>query len=201
MPERKKIMLVLVLISKWWAITTLLSIGGGNASPQHFLQWWTILLSGNLSVTPQQKRPGFVGNGFQGLHLSLGFCKQKLRHIIYGASLWRIKSQKTSQAQLILTGAVQIILASDPWSFPLDSIQKDVNWIHGMAFGYHVPQRVDSTGDHAADELVLVILSKDICLDSGESWGYGIDASTKVLAITDAWDMIYKASRVTLQRH
>ena len=44
-----------------------------------------------------------------------------------------------------------------------------MNWIHGMAFGYHVPQRVDSTGDHAADELVLVILSKDICLDSGES--------------------------------
>ena len=62
--RKKKRMLVLVLISKWWAITTLLSIGGGNVT-QHFLHWWTILLSGNLSLTPQQKWPGFVGYGFQ----------------------------------------------------------------------------------------------------------------------------------------
>ena len=100
-----------------------------------------------------------------------------------------------------MTGAVQITPGSESTSFPLDSIQKHVNWIHVMAFGYHMPQTVDSTGDHAADELVLVILSKDICLYSGESWGYGIDAPTKVPAITDAWDMIYKASRVTLQRY
>ena len=120
-------------------------------------------------LNKKKERPGFMSYIFQGLDLSWLSANTSSDILYMGILFEESEAKNMSQAELILTGAVQITPGSESTSFPLDSIQKHVNWIHVMAFGYHMPQRVDSTGDHAADELVLVILSMDICLYSGES--------------------------------
>ncbi|KAK9192524.1 hypothetical protein WN944_003217 [Citrus x changshan-huyou] len=76
---------------------------------------------------------------------------------------------KVGRSQRVLGGAplVTARMAAADGSLSMESLSLEC--IDSSGEQRYVPQSVDSTGDHAADELVLVILFKDICLDSGES--------------------------------
>ncbi|XP_042962719.1 class V chitinase-like [Carya illinoinensis] len=60
------------------------------------------------------------------------------------------EAKKSSQKELILTAVVHYSLDVESASFPMDSIRSYLNWVHVLAYGYHVPKWSEITGAHAA---------------------------------------------------
>jgi len=60
--------------------------------------------------------------------------------------LWR---EETSLSELILTAAVQYSPRLDSGSFPIDSIRKNLNWTHVLAFDYYMPTWANFTAAFA----------------------------------------------------
>ncbi|XVF35519.1 hypothetical protein REPUB_Repub18cG0152800 [Reevesia pubescens] len=137
------------------SITTLLSIGGGNANYSEF----------SSMVSNSSSRKSFIDSsikiarlyGFQGLDFS--WDTPNTSYIMTNMATlfeeWRaaidLERINSSQSHLILTvSAPYSPHISKSVSFPVDSMKENLNWVHVMAFGYHVPFRDDVTGAHAA---------------------------------------------------
>ncbi|PQQ00015.1 cysteine-rich receptor-like protein kinase 5 isoform X2 [Prunus yedoensis var. nudiflora] len=108
---------------------------------------------------------------------------------------WRaaVKSEavNSSQAQLILTAAVQYKPDLESFSFPVESIRNNLNWVHVLAYDYYRPQRTNFTGAYAA----LYDPSSDASTDYGiKAWiGKGLSASKLVLGLPFygyAWNLV-----------
>ena len=58
--------------------------------------------------------------------------------------------RKPSESKLILTIGVRYLPTIEMVSYPIDSISRNVDWAHVVAYDYHLPTRENFTGLHAA---------------------------------------------------
>ncbi|XP_059635437.1 cysteine-rich receptor-like protein kinase 19 [Cornus florida] len=93
---------------------------------------------------------------FQGLDL-LGVDPRTTKNMTGVGTLldeWRTainsESKKSSRSQLVLTMEGYYLPEVDSMSYPVESIQRNVDWLHVRSFDYHLPWRENSTGAHAA---------------------------------------------------
>ncbi|KAM4125597.1 hypothetical protein ACB094_01G321300 [Castanea mollissima] len=167
------------------SVNTLLSIAGGSAN-------YTLLSN---MVSKASYRKSFIDSsikiarlyGFQGLDLcwvsantssdmtNTGLLFQEWRAAVNS------EAKNSSKKELILTAAVQYSPDLDTVSFPVDSIRSNLNWVHVMAYDYHMPEWSEYTGAHAA----LYDPSSQVNTDYGiGAWiGKGLSASKLVLGL------------------
>ncbi|XP_057967666.1 cysteine-rich receptor-like protein kinase 10 [Malania oleifera] len=60
------------------------------------------------------------------------------------------ESRISGKTKLILTMAVHYLPTVNSFSYPIESIQKNLDWIHIVAYDYYLPSRDNFTGAHAA---------------------------------------------------
>ncbi|KAF5445759.1 hypothetical protein F2P56_034785 [Juglans regia] len=147
------------------SVVTLLSIWNGQvATAQSILgdKVNTSVLSSMLSQSSH--RISFIQSsiktarqyGFQGIDLFWLWPNTASDMTNMGVMLdeWRAdvnsESRNTSQAQLILTMALRYLPAFEFGSYPFDSIQKNMDWAHIVAYDYHLPSKENFTHAHAA---------------------------------------------------
>eukprot|EP00268_Persea_americana_P018447 TRINITY_DN19193_c0_g2_i3.p1 TRINITY_DN19193_c0_g2~~TRINITY_DN19193_c0_g2_i3.p1 ORF type:complete len:439 (+),score=47.66 TRINITY_DN19193_c0_g2_i3:40-1317(+) len=96
---------------------------------------------------------------------------------------WRaaISSEATnsSQSELIFTMAVRYSPSLQSVSYPVDSIKKNLDWAHLVAYDYHLPLKEKFTGNHAA----LYNPSSNITTDFGLKQWLGMGMPTNKLAL------------------
>ncbi|KAF9662786.1 hypothetical protein SADUNF_Sadunf18G0090600 [Salix dunnii] len=98
---------------------------------------------------------------------------------------WRaaiaLETSTFSLSELILTAAVQYSPTLDSGSFPIDSIRRNLNWIHVLAYDYYDPEWANFTAASAA----LYNPASDVNTDYGiAAWIYaGLLASKLVLGL------------------
>ncbi|RXH74288.1 hypothetical protein DVH24_029009 [Malus domestica] len=102
------------------SVTTLVSIGGGNADYG--------VISTMLSSSSHRK----------------SFLFEEWRAAIAS------EAAKTSQTPLILTAAVLYRPDFESFAYPVESIRDNLNWVHVVSYAYYEPQRTNFTGAHAA---------------------------------------------------
>ncbi|GMN68314.1 hypothetical protein TIFTF001_037374 [Ficus carica] len=160
------------------SVTTLLSIGGGSAD-------YSVVSN---MVSNSSHRKSFIDSsielarlyGFQGLDLCWVSANTSSNMANMGTLFkeWRAAAN-SSQPELILTAAVRYSPDVEDASFPVDSIQRSLDWVHVMAYDYYTPEWAHFTGAHAA----LVDPSGGTNTDFGiRAWiGRGLPASKLVL--------------------
>ncbi|KAM2552801.1 hypothetical protein TB2_017139 [Malus domestica] len=167
------------------SVTTLVSIGGGNADYG--------VISTMVSSSSHRKsfidssiifarRYGFLGLDFCWVSANTSSDMTNLGKLF---EEWRAaiasEASNNSQTSLILTAAVQYKPDFESFAFPVESIRDNLNWVHVMAYDYYGPQWTNFTGAHAA----LYDPSSDLSTDYGvKSWiGRGLSASKLVLGL------------------
>ncbi|XVE71098.1 hypothetical protein DITRI_Ditri10aG0123200 [Diplodiscus trichospermus] len=60
------------------------------------------------------------------------------------------EARKPSESQLILTIGVRYLPTIEMVSYPIESISRNVDWAHVLAYDYHLPTKEKFTGLHAA---------------------------------------------------
>ncbi|KAG6739884.1 hypothetical protein POTOM_057502 [Populus tomentosa] len=167
------------------SITTLLSIGGGSTNYSTLSA-----MAGNSTY-----RKSFIDDsikiarhyGFQGLDFSWVSASTSDNMDSMGTLFeeWRaaiaLEGRNSSLSELILTAAVQYSPRLDSGSFPIDSIRKNLNWTHVLAFDYFMPTWANFTAAFAA----LYDPDSDVNTDFGiRAWiNGGLPASKLVLGL------------------
>ncbi|KAM4133373.1 hypothetical protein ACJW30_01G323200 [Castanea mollissima] len=167
------------------SVTTLLSIGGADANHT--------TLSNMVSKASYRK--SFIDSsikiarlyGFQGLDFGWNSANTSSDMTNMGLLFqdWRAavnsEAKNSSQKYLILTAAVHFSPDLNSVSFPVDSIRSNLDWVHIIAYDYHLPGWSNYTGAHAA----LYDPSSNANTDYGiGAWiGRGLPASKLVLGL------------------
>ena len=67
---------------------------------------------------------------------------------------WRIavdsEARNSSKSKLLLVMAGYYLPALDSVSYPIDSMQRNLDWVHVTAYDYYVPRKDNFTHTHAA---------------------------------------------------
>ncbi|CAL5327937.1 unnamed protein product [Camellia sinensis] len=137
------------------SIKTLLSIGGGLANGSYY----------SSMVSHSSYRKSFIDSsiktarsyGFHGIDfswISVG-TDSEIANLAILFDEWRVVIESESRnsngsIQLILTMAAQYTPYVASGTFPIESINKNLNWVHVMAFDYYTPKRSNQTGAQAA---------------------------------------------------
>ncbi|KAJ0030077.1 hypothetical protein Pint_14761 [Pistacia integerrima] len=167
------------------SVLTLLSIGGGDASYSTF----------SSMVSNSSFRKSFIDSsiraarlyGFQGLEL--GWASANSSSDMYNMGVlfeeWRaamkLETGNSSHAQLILTAAVRFQPGLDSRSFPVEAMERYLDWVTVQAYDYYTPQRYNFTSAHAA----LYDPTSNVSTDYGISaWiSRGLSANKMVLGL------------------
>ncbi|PON35168.1 Phosphorylase kinase, gamma catalytic subunit [Parasponia andersonii] len=177
------------------SVTALLSIGGVIA---HYLVFSEMVsnLSHRKSFIDSSIRLARL-NGFQGLDLCWVSANTSSDMTNMGILFkeWRnaasSEANNSGKAELILTAAVRYLPDVEDASFPVDSIRSYLDWIHVMAYDYHMPQWYNFTGAQAAPFNPSSETNSDFGISS---WiGRGISSSKLVLALPYygyAWTLV-----------
>ena len=167
------------------SVTTLLSIGG----------WDTNYSTLSAMAGDSTYRKSFIDDsiktarlyGFQGLDFSWlsANTSDNMDNMGNLFEEWRaaiaLETRNSSLSELILTAAVQLSPTLDYGSFPIDSIRRNLNWIHVLAYDYYDPEWDNFTAASAA----LYAPDSDVSTDSGiAAWiNEGLPASKLVLGL------------------
>ncbi|MED6146448.1 hypothetical protein PIB30_034562 [Stylosanthes scabra] len=95
-------------------------------------------------------------HGFQGLDLCGASPRPASELADFGSLLeeWRAaitsEARNSSKPELLLVMAGYYIRASDSTSYPFDSMQRNLDWVHFVAYDYYIPTKNNITGFHAA---------------------------------------------------
>lgn len=147
------------------SIITLLSIWNGQASTAQGILGDKVnssVLSSMLSQSSSRK--SFIESsirtarlyGFQGIDLFWLWPNTASDMINMGKLLdeWRAavdsEPKKPSQSRLMLTMAVKYVPAFGSMTYPIDSMKRNLDWAHVVAYDYHLPLKENVTGAHAA---------------------------------------------------
>ncbi|KAF7849774.1 hypothetical protein BT93_L0293 [Corymbia citriodora subsp. variegata] len=136
------------------SITTLLSVwaGGGDSSAFASLLGESSSRRSFIESTIEKARL----YGFSGVDLCGVLPSRSINMNNLGALLqeWRegvdAESRKSGKPQLLLVMAVYSQAIFDSLSYPLDSIQRNLDWVHLIAYDYHLPTREKYALPHAA---------------------------------------------------
>ncbi|XP_031287982.1 putative cysteine-rich receptor-like protein kinase 20 [Pistacia vera] len=138
------------------SVTTLLSIGGGGVS--------NINSTFSSLASNPSSRKSFIDSSiksarlyqFQGLDLSLypGQLGSDMFNMGVLFKEWRqaiaLEATICRKSQLILTASVDYSPSTPSRSYPVDSIKKNLDWVHVVAARYTNPEWSNFTGAHAA---------------------------------------------------
>ncbi|KAJ4709636.1 cysteine-rich receptor-like protein kinase 19 [Melia azedarach] len=136
------------------SVTTILSIGGAYVNHSTF----------SSMVNDSSHRKSFIDSsiklarhyGFQGLDLSWSYPNTASELFNVGVLFeeWRaateLEAKNSSQTQLILTARVPYSPRRTFGSFPADSVQRNLNWVHVVAAEYFLPESAKFTEAHGA---------------------------------------------------
>ncbi|RVW43668.1 putative cysteine-rich receptor-like protein kinase 35 [Vitis vinifera] len=120
--------------------------------------------------------------GFQGLDLS-GYWPRTVSNTINMGILfdeWRAavnsESRDPSESPLILTLKVHCLPTLGSVSYEVDSIRRNLDWVHVAAYDYYLPSSVNFTHAHAALYDPVSRVNTDFCI--GEWIGRGLPAGS-----------------------
>ncbi|XP_027332990.1 cysteine-rich receptor-like protein kinase 10 isoform X2 [Abrus precatorius] len=95
--------------------------------------------------------------GFHGIDLYGAWPRQRGSDLENFAALlkeWRdainFEARNSSKPELMLVMAGHYLRASDSRSYPFGSMQKNLDWVHFVAYDYYLPRKENFTGFHAA---------------------------------------------------
>ncbi|KAJ6759125.1 CHITINASE [Salix koriyanagi] len=93
--------------------------------------------------------------GFDGLDLSVGpSISINMTNLGTLFDEWRVAiasdSKKSGKSQLLLVMSASYLPAQHPVTYPIDIMKRTLDWIHLIAYDYHVPAEFNFTGAHAA---------------------------------------------------
>ncbi|KAJ0031342.1 hypothetical protein Pint_14604 [Pistacia integerrima] len=167
------------------SVVTLLSIGGGDANYSTF----------SSMVSNSSFRKSFIDSsiktarvyGFQGLDLCWGSANSSSDMYNMGTLFeeWRaaieLDAGNSSQAKLILTAAVRFQPGLDSRSFPVEAMERYLDWANVLAYDYYTPQRYNFTSAQAA----LYDPTSNVNTDYGiRAWiSRGLSANKMVLGL------------------
>ncbi|QHN78556.1 G-type lectin S-receptor-like serine/threonine-protein kinase [Arachis hypogaea] len=95
-------------------------------------------------------------HGFQGIELNGASPVPASELADFGKLLeeWRAaitsEARNSSKPDLLLVMAGYYLRPSDSTSYPFDSMQRNLDWVHFLAYDYYVPTKNNITGFHAA---------------------------------------------------
>ncbi|CAL9028183.1 unnamed protein product [Prunus brigantina] len=155
-----------VVKSKNPSVITLLSIWNGQAATAQSILGQKVNYSVLSSmVNESSNRKSFIESsiktarlyGFQGIDL-LWLWPNTASDMINMAKLldeWRAAVNSESRnssdrSRLILTMAIRYLPAFESLSYPIESMKRNLDWAHVMAYDYHLPSKENVTGAHAA---------------------------------------------------
>ncbi|XP_031287966.1 class V chitinase-like [Pistacia vera] len=136
------------------SVTALLSIGGQRANYTNF----------SSMVSNYSYRKSFIDSSikmarfydFQGLDLCWMYPRTGSDVFNMGtlSGEWQdaieLEARNSGQSQLLLTAMVGHSPGNYPRTYPIDSLQRHLNWVHVMATDCYTPMRMNVTGPHAA---------------------------------------------------
>jgi GH18 family chitinase len=147
------------------SVVTLLSTWNGQAATAQSILGEKVNASVlSLMLSRSSYRKSFIESsvktarkyGFQGIDLFWLWPNTATDMTNMGILLdeWRAEvnseSRKAGQAQLILTMALRYLPTFEFGSYPIDSIQRNMDWAHVVAYDYHLPSKENFTHAHAA---------------------------------------------------
>ncbi|KAK7388339.1 hypothetical protein VNO78_23154 [Psophocarpus tetragonolobus] len=95
--------------------------------------------------------------GFHGIDLTGAWPRQEGSEVTnFGTLLkeWRAaitsEARNSSKPELLLVMAGYYLKASDSLSYPFDSMQENLDWVHFVAYDFYLPRRDNFTAFHAA---------------------------------------------------
>ncbi|KAF7153911.1 hypothetical protein RHSIM_Rhsim01G0039700 [Rhododendron simsii] len=91
------------------------------------------------------------------------------------------ESKNSTQPPLILTMAGHYLPSKNTTSYPMESIRRNIDWVHIVSYFYHLPTMENFTGAHSA----LYDPSSNVCTDYGiKEWiSRGLPAKKMVLGL------------------
>ncbi|KAK7265129.1 hypothetical protein RJT34_32745 [Clitoria ternatea] len=136
------------------SVSTLLSIWGGREDSALFTSM----------LNQSSHRKSFIDSsistarlyGFHGIDLTGAWPTQGSQLANFATLLkeWRVaitsEARNSSKPELILVMAGYYLRASDSMNYPFDSMQRNLDWVHFVAYDYYLPKRDNVTGFHAA---------------------------------------------------
>ncbi|KAM1731811.1 hypothetical protein ACFX11_017648 [Malus domestica] len=188
------------------SITTLLSIWNGEAATVKLI----LGQRANFSVLSKMlenssNRKSFIDSsievarryGFQGIDLLWPWLNTASDMINMEKLLDEWRAAVTSEARnsglsrLILTMAVRYFPAFESLIYPIESMKRNLDWAHVVAYDYHLPSKENVTGAHAT----LYDPSSSVNSDNGiRQWlNYSFPASKLVLGLPYhgyAWTLV-----------
>ncbi|XP_011017974.1 PREDICTED: wall-associated receptor kinase-like 5 isoform X2 [Populus euphratica] len=174
------------------SIVTLLSIWNGQAETYKSMLGEAVNSSVLSSMLTQSSyRKSFIDSsvktartlGFQGIDLFwLWPNSTDLSNIGTLLDEWRAtvdsEPRNSSVSKLILTMGVRYSPSLQSVSYPINSMKRNLDWAHVVAYDYHMPSRENFTGNHAA----LYNPSSNISTDFGiREWLSGGYPANKLL--------------------
>ncbi|XP_050870528.1 cysteine-rich receptor-like protein kinase 10 isoform X2 [Lathyrus oleraceus] len=136
------------------SVITLLSIYTGRENSSVF----------NSMINQSSYRKSFIDSSiktarkyeFQGIDLC-GVSPKQGNELANFATLlkeWRIaitsEARNIKKTELVLVMAGYYLKYSDSFSYPFESMQKNLDWVHFVAYDYYLPKKDSVTGFHAA---------------------------------------------------
>ncbi|PON38032.1 Mitogen-activated protein kinase kinase kinase [Parasponia andersonii] len=147
------------------AIKTLLSVWNGQAETYKAI----VGDKGNYSVLSSMvdkpsNRKSFIDSsiktarlyGFEGVDLFWLYPNSTSDMSNVGILLdeWRAavdsESRNSTQSKLVLTMALRYVPDGKSMSYPIESLKRNLDWGHVVAYDYHLPTKENVTGAHAA---------------------------------------------------
>ncbi|XP_048134324.1 receptor-like serine/threonine-protein kinase SD1-6 isoform X4 [Rhodamnia argentea] len=135
------------------SIITLLSVWAGREDPSAFASMLGESSSRRSFVESTIEKARL--NGFSGVDL-YGFLPSRSINMTNLSALlreWRdrvdAESRESGKPQLLLVMAVYCESIADSVSYPLDSIRRYLDWVHLVAYDYHLPTREKFALPHA----------------------------------------------------
>ncbi|XP_024638000.2 cysteine-rich receptor-like protein kinase 19 isoform X2 [Medicago truncatula] len=135
------------------SVTSLLSIYTGGENSSLF----------NSLINQSSYRKSFIDSSirtarrfdFQGIDFCGAGPKQGKDLVNFATLLkeWRIaitsEARNTKRSELVLVMTGYYLKASDSLSYPFESMQKNLDWVHFVAYNYYLPKRDSVTRFHA----------------------------------------------------
>ncbi|KAK7347568.1 hypothetical protein VNO80_22103 [Phaseolus coccineus] len=134
------------------SVSTLLSIWGGKEDSSVFNSMLNQSSYRKLFIDSSIRTARFYG--FHGIDLTGAWPSSQVTNFGTLLKEWRAAitsdARNSTKPELLLVMAGYYLKASDSLSYPFDSMQENLDWVHFVAYDYYLPKMANVTAFHAA---------------------------------------------------